>query len=134
MMTFIVSLAILLVAGFGIYNIMNMIISGKLDDIAILKAEGFSGNDVRQIFLSQSVFVGIAGAFLGVLLGAIFTSFISRIPIPKSDLTSIPYFPVKFELLYCLWGFLFGIACSFLAGLMPSFRASKMDPLSILRR
>jgi lipoprotein-releasing system permease protein len=134
MMTYIVSLAILLVAGFGIYNIMNMIINGKLNDIAILKAEGFSGKDIRQIFLSQAVFVGVIGASIGVLFGIIFTSLISTIPIPRSDLTSIPYFPVRFDPLYCLWGFLFGIVCSFLAGLMPAIRASKMDPLSILRR
>ncbi len=134
MMTYIVSLAILLVAGFGIYNIMNMIINGKLNDIAILKAEGFSGKDIRQIFLSQSVFVGIAGALLGVIFGTIFTFLISHIPIPKSDLTSIPYFPVRFDPMYCVWGFLFGVVCSFLAGLIPAFRAAKMDPLSILRR
>jgi lipoprotein-releasing system permease protein len=40
------------VAGFGIYNIMSMTIQNKLKDIAILKAQGFSGKDIRQIFLT----------------------------------------------------------------------------------
>lgn len=39
--TYILSFTLLLIAGFGIYNIMNMVIIGKLKDIAILKAEGF---------------------------------------------------------------------------------------------
>jgi lipoprotein-releasing system permease protein len=36
------------VAGFGIYNILNMMIYEKMKDIAILKAMGFSGGDVHQ--------------------------------------------------------------------------------------
>jgi lipoprotein-releasing system permease protein len=36
-----ISLSILLVAGFGIYNILNMTVSQKIGDIAILKAIGF---------------------------------------------------------------------------------------------
>jgi hypothetical protein len=43
MMTGIISFTLLLVAGFGIYNIMNMNIMNKMKDIAILKATGFEG-------------------------------------------------------------------------------------------
>jgi lipoprotein-releasing system permease protein len=42
-----VGVVLLIVAGFGIYNILNMMIYEKLDAIAILKATGFSGSDVR---------------------------------------------------------------------------------------
>ncbi len=41
-----VGVVLLIVAGFGIYNILNMMIYEKMDSIAILKATGFSGNDV----------------------------------------------------------------------------------------
>jgi ABC-type antimicrobial peptide transport system permease subunit len=47
-----VSLTILIVAGFGIYNIMNMTVNEKIKEIAILKAMGFNGNDVIEIFLT----------------------------------------------------------------------------------
>ena len=50
MITYAVSVTLLLVAGFGIYNILNMMIYEKMNDIAILKATGFSGRDVRYIF------------------------------------------------------------------------------------
>jgi lipoprotein-releasing system permease protein len=49
-----VSFTILLVAGFGIYNIMNMTINEKIKEIAILKATGFSGKDIKSIFLTQA--------------------------------------------------------------------------------
>jgi lipoprotein-releasing system permease protein len=58
-----VSFTILLVAGFGIYNIMNMTINEKIKEIAILKATGFSGKDIKSIFLSQA---GAIGLFLVV--------------------------------------------------------------------
>ncbi|HJW28628.1 MAG TPA: ABC transporter permease, partial [Saprospiraceae bacterium] len=51
-LTYVVSIALLIVAGFGIYNIMNMTITNKLKDIAILKAQGFTGKDIIAIFLS----------------------------------------------------------------------------------
>lgn len=49
-----VGITLLIVAGFGIYNILNMMIYEKMDSIAILKATGFSGNDVKWIFISLS--------------------------------------------------------------------------------
>ena len=50
-----VGIILLIVAGFGIYNILNMMIYEKMDSIAILKATGFSGNDVKWIFISLSI-------------------------------------------------------------------------------
>ena len=44
LITYAVSITLLIVAGFGIYNILNMLIYEKMNDIAILKATGFSGN------------------------------------------------------------------------------------------
>jgi len=60
-----VSLTILIVAGFGIYNIMNMTVNEKIREIAILKAMGFDGKDIVQIFLTQSVIIGILGGVVG---------------------------------------------------------------------
>ena len=43
-----VGVTLLIVAGFGIFNILNMMIYEKMDSIAILKATGFSGGDVDR--------------------------------------------------------------------------------------
>jgi lipoprotein-releasing system permease protein len=36
----------------------------KMDSIAILKATGFSGNDVKWIFISLSIIIGLTGGIL----------------------------------------------------------------------
>lgn len=132
-LTYVVSLALLIVAGFGIYNIMNMTIAGKMKDIAILKAQGYTGKDIITIFLSQSLIIGLIGAVVGIILGFILSYAISRVPFPQSDLISLKYFPVLFETKFYILGFLFGIITTFMAGLMPSVKASRLDPVAILR-
>lgn len=67
-----VGVTLLIVSGFGIYNILNMLIYEKMDTIAILKATGFAGNDVKKIFISISLSIGVVGGFVGVLLVSCF--------------------------------------------------------------
>lgn len=133
LLTYVVSLAMLIVAGFGIYNIMNMTISSKMKDIAILKAQGFTSSDIVWIFLSQSLFIGMAGGILGIIGGFFFSYLISRTPFPESDIVHLDYYPVVFEIRYYFFGVLFGMLTTLLAGLFPSLKASKMDPVAILR-
>ncbi|HLP20616.1 MAG TPA: FtsX-like permease family protein [Chitinophagales bacterium] len=132
-MTFVVSFTLLVVAGFGIYNIMSMTIQNKLKDIAILKAEGFSSGDIRTIFLAESVTIGIFGALTGLLLGFIMSSGVYNLPFPKNDFISITHFPVVFHVKHYMFGLSFGIITTFIAGLMPSIKAGKIDPVAILR-
>ncbi len=132
-LTYVVSVTLLIVAGFGIYNIMNMTIANKMKDIAILKAQGFERKDIIEIFLSQSVVIGSLGAMLGILLGFILSYILSRMPFPESQFVALKYYPVVFRPLYYLFGFLFGVSTTFLAGLMPSVKAAKIDPVIILR-
>lgn len=132
-MTIVVSFTLLVVAGFGIYNIMSMTIQNKLKDIAILKAEGFSSADIRQIFLAESVTIGVFGAVSGLLLGFIMSTGVYNLPFPKNDFISITHFPVVFHVKHYAFGLGFGIITTFIAGLMPSIKAGKIDPVAILR-
>ncbi len=132
-LTYVVSFTLLIVAGFGIYNIMNMTIASKMKDIAILKAQGFARRDIVEIFLSQSVVIGTLGALMGIILGFALSYALSRVPFPQSDFIAIKYFPVVFRPVYYLFGVAFGVTTTFIAGLMPSVKASKIDPVIILR-
>ena len=96
-MTAVVSFTPLLVAGFGIYNIMNMNIINKMKDIAILKATGFQGKDITAIFLLESVIIGVAGGLLGLLIGFTFSYILSRTPFPEGTFFRIDTFPVNFK-------------------------------------
>ncbi|MEM6395837.1 MAG: ABC transporter permease [Bacteroidota bacterium] len=125
-----VSLTILIVAGFGIYNIMNMTVNEKIKEIAILKAIGFNGNDVIEIFLIQSVIIGFVGGLTGLALGHIMISIIDRVPFEVGPMDSLP---VSISPIDYVSAFLFGIIITFLAGYLPARSASKVDPVAILR-
>lgn len=125
-----VSLTILIVAGFGIYNIMNMTVNEKMREIAILKAMGFDGKDIVQIFLVQSIIIGLIGGFIGLLLGFVISSIVDRIPfkIASFDTLPISYLPMDY-----LLAMVFGLLTTFIAGYLPARKASKIDPVEILR-
>jgi lipoprotein-releasing system permease protein len=131
--TYILSFTLLLIAGFGIYNIMNMVIIGKMKDIAILKAEGFARKDIVQIFLSQSLVIGLIGAITGLLLGFLLSYGLSKVPWPEDEYIIIKHFPVNFNTSYYVVGVLFGLTTTGLAGLLPALKASRIDPVAILR-
>jgi lipoprotein-releasing system permease protein len=126
-----VSLAIMVVAGFGIYNIMNMTINEKIREIAILRAMGFNGKDVIAIFLSQSIVIGILGGITGMLLGYAITRMINQIPFHVGTLTT---YPVTYRTIDYMLSFLFGFLATFVAGFLPARKAARLDPVAILRR
>ncbi|HVW12380.1 MAG TPA: ABC transporter permease [Mucilaginibacter sp.] len=132
-LTYVVSITMLVVAGFGIYNIMNMTINNKMKDIAILKAQGFAGKDIVRIFLSQSLFIGFFGAIMGEILGFLLSYALSRVPFPHNDFIALKFFPVEFNPAHYIFGLAFGVITPFIAGLMPSLKASRIDPVAILR-
>ncbi len=125
-----VSLTILLVAGFGIYNIMNMTINQKIREIAILKAMGFSGSDVTKIFLTQAIIIGILGGCVGMVLGYIISRLVNRV---KFEIAGMHHLPMTYYPHNYLLAFAFGLITTFIAGYLPAHKASKIDPVSILR-
>jgi lipoprotein-releasing system permease protein len=131
--TYAVSITLLIVAGFGIYNILNMTIYNKMKDIAILKATGFKSIDVRNIFMIQSLVIGVLGSLMGLMLGFLLSFLISLAPFNGGDVISLTHFPVKFDPLYYTIGIVFGVITTAFAGYMPSKKAGKIDPIEIIR-
>jgi lipoprotein-releasing system permease protein len=132
-LTYSVSITLLVVAGFGIYNILNMTIYSKIKDIAILKAMGFSGTDVKNIFLIQALVIGLIGSVVGLGIGYGLSLLISQAPFNGGDVISLDHLPVNFDPFYYVIGMIFGVSTTALAGYMPSRKASKVDPIEILR-
>lgn len=128
-----VGIVLLIVAGFGIYNILNMMIFEKMDSIAILKATGFSGNDVKWIFISLSMIIGITGGIFGLLFGFVFTTIIDNIPFNTAALPTITTYPINYNPMFYIIGISFALVTTFIAGLFPALKASKVDPVDIIR-
>lgn len=132
-LTAVVCITLLTVAGFGIYNIMNMNIINKMKDIAILKATGFSGGDITAIFLMQSLMIGLAGGALGLIFGFGVSYLLSVTPFPAGDIIRLKTFPVNFRPEHYAAGLFFGFLTTLFAGYFPSRRAAKVDPVQIIR-
>ncbi len=133
LISYAVSITLLIVAGFGIYNILNMLIYEKMNDIAILKATGFSGRDVKYIFISQAVIIGLVGGIMGLMLGYAVSVLIDHTPFDTQALPTITTYPVVYDLKYYIIGIVFAMVATFLAGYLPSRRAERMDPVDIIR-
>ncbi len=133
LITYAVSITLLIVAGFGIYNILNMLIYEKMNDIAILKATGFSGKDVQAIFMSQAMIIGFVGGVLGLLIGFGLTQLIATIPFETEALPTIETYPINMNPFFFVIGFSFAMISTFLAGYLPSRKAKKIDPVRIIR-
>jgi len=125
-----VSLTILLVAGFGIYNILNMTINQKIKEIAILKAMGFSGKDVMSIFLTLAVVIGIFGGVVGMGLGYTISKLVNKIPFEVAGLHTLP---MAYNVKEYILAFSFGLITTFIAGYLPARKASAIDPVNIIR-
>ena len=131
--TYAVSITLLIVAGFGIYNILNMLIYEKMKDIAILKATGFSGKDVQYIFMSQAMIIGLVGGVLGLVIGFFLSRVIDQVPFETEALPTVTTFPVNYRLGYYIIGIVFALISTFIAGYLPSNKARKIDPIRIIR-
>ena len=125
-----ISMAILIVAGFGIYNILSSTIMQKINDIAILKATGFKGGDVISIFVMEAILMGLIGTSFGLLMGAGLITIMSKVYMGGP----VGYFPIRHELNLYLRSGLLGMFITFFAGYFPARKAAKTDPVEIFRK
>ena len=128
-----VGVTLLIVAGFGIYNILNMMIYEKMDSIAIMKAIGFSGKDVNLIFIFIALSIGVFGGILGLLVGFGMSNIIDNIPFNTESLPTVTTYPINYNPSFYIIGAIFSLVTTYFAGYFPSKKASKIDPVIIIR-
>jgi lipoprotein-releasing system permease protein len=127
------TLSILIVAGFGIYNILSMAVNQKRREIAILRSMGFLPRDILQLFMIQGVILGVLGGVVGCALGYLVCKGMERIPVStERGLGGGTMMIVFFPMIY-VRGFLLAFASSTLAGLLPARAAGRMEPIQIIR-
>lgn len=128
-----VGITLLIVAGFGIYNILNMMIYEKMDSIAILKATGFAGKDVKRIFLVIALSIGFFGGLAGLLFGFGLSVVVDQIPFNTAALPTIKTFPINYNPMFYVIATAFSLITTYFAGWFPARKASQVDPVIIIR-
>jgi lipoprotein-releasing system permease protein len=125
--------AILVVAGFGIFNVVSTVAWEKARDVAILKSIGFRERDILLVFLLQGLLVGVAGMVLGWLLGFLIVAFMGSLRFEIEGFVRLQGFVLhRTPVHYALAG-AFALATSALAAWIPARRAARADPVDMLR-
>jgi lipoprotein-releasing system permease protein len=124
-----ITIAIMVVASFGIYNILNIVVNQKRKDIGILRSMGFDGNDIVQLFLLQGVVLGSCGGVLGLLIGFIISQYVGSLHIGGLvDRMTINYSGTIY-----FSGLLMAVGASIVSSYLPARSAGKLRPIDIVR-
>ncbi|MGL5822259.1 MAG: ABC transporter permease [Sarcina sp.] len=116
------AIIVIVVASIGLINTMTMTIQEKKKWIGIMRALGATKNNIRIIFLTQSIILGIIGGVVGAIVAVI------GIEIVNIILTNIGKdFHIVVTFGNALFGFIIAVIVSIIAGLIPSSRAAKLD-------
>ena len=133
MIMYSVTSAILIVACFGIFNIISTVIFEKTRDIAIMKSMGFAEGDVRSIFLLEGLALGALGAIIGCVLGLFLTYLLSIIRFNAVGLVEIQQFILKWSVWHYVIASGIAMVSAVAAAYIPSRRAAKVNPVEIVR-
>lgn len=118
----------LVVSGIMILVVLYISVVERTKEIGILRAIGARKKDVRRIFFTESALLGFFSGVLGVA-GAALIGFIGNNYLEKAFDVRI----INVNLKYILFGIIVSVIVSIIAGLMPSNKASKLDPMESLR-
>ena len=124
---------IILLAGFGIFNILTLMVMDKVREIAVLRSMGYRRKDISAIFLWQGLLVALIGSLLGCVLGAALTYGISQIPVEIKGFLSTKRFLVHWSATDYWAATVIAFVAIFLASYFPSRRAARLAPVDILR-
>lgn len=133
MVTYLIIASILIVSGFGIFNILMMIIYEKMGDIAILKAIGYKNRDIKLLFITESLTIGLLGGLLGLAAGFLLTRIIGSIPLNIKGFVTMEYLKFNSSPLFYIIAFSFALIATTLAGYFPAKKAASVDPVDIIR-
>lgn len=127
-----ITISILIVAAFGIYNVLSIMINQKKKEIAILRSVGYAPNRILELILIQGVFLGITGGISGILMGLSLNLYIESIDL-GFEIGNSNHLLMSYEPSIFITAFWAAILASIIASVLPAFAASKMTPMDIIR-
>lgn len=142
--SYIITLLVLLIAGVGITNNVLMSVYERIKEIGVLMSMGLSPNAVRRLFILEGMFIGILGGIAGMVLGTLLDMFVIYVGIDLKSLFggiggSQLGFPV-WGIIYGEWnlqafviGFAFAVFTAIIFAYIPARYASKLKVTECLK-
>ena len=125
----IAGLLALLIGGVGIVNTMQVLLSRRKIEIAMLKTTGYRRLDLYLLFGLEAGLLGLVGGVLGAL-AATGVSFLVRNLVQQTFNINIPFI---LDPLTIVGGVLIGLVTALIFGLMPIVQAGNIRPLNVIR-
>jgi len=124
----------LIVAILGMFNTLTISLLERIKEIALMKMLGMRKKDINNVFLTESLMIGIFGGLCGLLLGIGAGRFVNLIlnhyaKALGGQTVTIFYSPISFILAIVVISLLVG----FLTGIYPARRAVRVKALDVLR-
>jgi len=114
----------LFVGGVGVLTMMTIAVTERTAEIGLLRALGGARRHILGLFLGEAVLLAVVGGGLGLLVGAGLVGLLKLL---------VPALPVQIAPLYVLLALGLAATIGLLAGVVPAYRAAKLDPVEALR-
>jgi lipoprotein-releasing system permease protein len=124
--------SVLVVAAFGIYNVLSIMINQKRKEIAILRSIGYSPHKILELILFQGIILGLLGGIVGMIMGYILSRLIQLIDIGV-ELGGSNHLFISYDISIYYTSFVAALIAALLASFIPAYSASKMTPIDIIR-
>ena len=122
------------IAALGMFNTLTVSLLERTREVGLMKAMGMRSNEVRELFLTESLVMGFFGGIFGIFLGSASSELLgvllSAISVSKGiGFIDVAYLPTSFVTFIFILSLLVGV----LTGIYPASRATKISALDALR-
>lgn len=116
-----ITLLSLIVGGIGVMNIMFVSVKERTREIGVRKAIGATKGMIMSQFLMEAVTICLLAGLIGLLFAYIGSSLLNKV------------FPSNLDLSLAIFSILISMIVGVISGIIPSYRAAKLDPIDSLR-
>jgi putative ABC transport system permease protein len=121
------ALLALIIGGLSVVNTMFMAVAERVREIGLKKAVGATTRHIMGEFLLEAVFIGVLGGLIGYGLGVAITVIANALTPPGQSTLFLVTLPLT------VFALGFAAALGAVAGILPAWRAARLDPVTALR-